>query len=115
MTQLGSADPYYALDRFSLWGSDKIEIDKKTEILNWQKKTEIENHRKKSHSTLRAKRAMFTFWVDKNSLKMPKMVDFWRVFEKFKACGQTVLPDRTILIGQKMVENVKIENSNETF
>ena len=31
---------------------------------------------KKSHSTLRAKRATFTFWVDKSSLKMPKMVNF---------------------------------------
>ena len=31
---------------------------------------------KKSHSTLRAKRATFTFWVDKSSLKMPKMVHF---------------------------------------
>ena len=27
---------------------------------------------KKSHSTLRAKRAMFTIWVAKSSLKMPK-------------------------------------------
>ena len=31
---------------------------------------------KKSHSTLRAKRATFIFWVDKSSLKMPKMVNF---------------------------------------
>ena len=31
---------------------------------------------KKSHSTLRAKRAMFTLRVDKSSLKMPKMVNF---------------------------------------
>ena len=31
---------------------------------------------KKSHSTLRAKRATFTFWVDKSELKMPKMVHF---------------------------------------
>ena len=31
---------------------------------------------KKSHSTLRAKRATFTFWVDKSLLKMPKMVHF---------------------------------------
>ena len=31
---------------------------------------------KKSHSTLRAKRATFTFWMDKNRLKMPKMVHF---------------------------------------
>ena len=27
-----------------------------------------------------------------------------------EACGQTVLPERTILIGQKLVENVKIEH-----
>ena len=31
---------------------------------------------KKSHSTLRAKRATFTFWVNKSWLKMPKMVHF---------------------------------------
>ena len=31
---------------------------------------------KKSHSTLRAKRATFTFWVDKSYSKMPKIVHF---------------------------------------
>ena len=31
---------------------------------------------KKSHSILRAKRATFTFWVAKSSLKMQKMVNF---------------------------------------
>ena len=31
---------------------------------------------KKSHSTLQAKRATFSFWVDKSELKMPKMVHF---------------------------------------
>ena len=39
---------------------------------------------------------------------MPKMVNlasFW----KSETCGQTVLPDRSILIGQKLVENAKIE------
>ena len=30
----------------------------------------------KSHSTLRAKRATFTFWVDKSWLKMPNMVHY---------------------------------------
>ena len=63
---------------------------------------------KKSHSTLRAKRATFTFLVDKSSFKMPKMVNlasFW----KTEAFGQTVLPDRSVLIGQKLVENAKIE------
>ena len=38
----------------------------------------------KSHSTLRAKRATFTFWVDKSSLKMPKMVQFG---EFLKTCS----------------------------
>ena len=35
---------------------------------------------KKSHSTLQTKRATLTFWMDKSSLKMPKMVNlasFW--------------------------------------
>ena len=30
-------------------------------------------------------------------------------FLKPEACGQTVLPDRSISIGQKLVENAKIE------
>ena len=35
---------------------------------------------KKSQSTLRAKRATITFWVDRNQLKMPKRGPFRRVF-----------------------------------
>ena len=35
---------------------------------------------------------------------MPKMLNI-------EACRQTVLPDRSILIGQKLVENAKIEKS----
>ena len=43
---------------------------------------------------------------------MPKNLDsVW----KPEACGQTVLPDRSVLIGQKLVENAKIKNSNATF
>ena len=30
-------------------------------------------------------------------------------FSKPEACGQTVLPDRSVLIGQKLVENSKIK------
>ena len=37
-------------------------------------------------------------------------------FRKSEACGQTVLPDRSLIIGQKIVENAKIQkNSNATF
>ena len=43
-----------------------------------------------------------------SSLKMLKMVylvSFW----KPEGCGQTVLPDRSLLIGQKIVKNAKTE------
>ena len=50
---------------------------------------------KKSHSTLR------------QILKITKIVYFGE-FLKSEACGQTVLPDRSVLIRQKLVENVKI-------
>ena len=39
---------------------------------------------------------------------MPKMVHFGE-FLKTEACGQTVLPDRSVLVGQKLVENAKIQ------
>ena len=38
---------------------------------------------------------------------MPKMVNL-AIFLKNEACGQTELPDRSVLIGQKLVENAKI-------
>ena len=40
---------------------------------------------------------------------MVNLESFW----KTDACGQTVLPDRSVLIGQKLVENAK--KSNATF
>ena len=55
----------------------------------------------RNHLTLRAKRATFTFGVEKSLLKMQKwsiLASFW----KLKAYGQTVLPDRSTLIGQKI-------------
>ena len=42
-------------------------------------------------------------------IKNAKNGPFWRSFEKPEACGQTVLPDRSIVIGQKLVENAKIQ------
>ena len=38
---------------------------------------------------------------------MPKIITIWRVQENPQACGQIVLPDRSISIGQKLVENAK--------
>ena len=50
-----------------------------------------------------------TFWVLKSWWKMPKMVNltsFW----KPEGCGQKVLPDKSVLIWRKLVENAEIEN-----
>ena len=41
----------------------------------------------------------------KNAKKWSILASFW----KPEACGQTVLPDRSVLIGQKLVENAKIQ------
>ena len=41
-------------------------------------------------------------------LKMPKMVHF-ASFSKPEAYGQNVLPDKSVFIGQKLVENAKIQ------
>ena len=41
-----------------------------------------------------------------------KLIQKWSILASFwkpEACGQTVLPDRSILIGQKLMENAKIE------
>ena len=46
----------------------------------------------------------------KNWLKIPKMITLeW--FWKLDAGGQTVLPDRLLLIRQKLVKDAKMENS----
>ena len=37
---------------------------------------------------MRAKRATFTFWVDKSSLKMPKNGQFWRLFENLELASK---------------------------
>ena len=50
---------------------------------------------------MRAKRATFTFYMDKSSLKMPKMANFASL-RKSEAYGQTVLPEMSILMGQKI-------------
>ena len=39
------------------------------------------------------------------------MASFW----KSEACGQTVLPDRSVLIGQNRWKIPKFQNSNATF
>ena len=57
-----------------------------------------------------AREATFKYILSGQKLiKNAKNGPFWRVFAKPEACGQTVLPDRSVLIGQKLVENAKIQ------
>ena len=73
----------------------------------------FENLPKKSCSTLRAKRVTFTFWVAKRSLKIQKIITLTS-FRKLDADGQSLLPDRLLLIRQKLVkrcQNGKFKNA----
>ena len=49
------------------------------------------------------KKSHLTLSVDKSSLKVPKL----SILTSF--CGKTVLPDKSILIVQKLIENLKIK------
>ena len=77
--------------------------------------TVFENHNKVSFNI--ASEASYVYILSGQKLiKNTQNGPFWRVFEKPEACGQTVLPDRSLLIGQKMVENAKMSKiENATF
>ena len=78
-----------------------------------QRKTHgVWKSQKKSHSTLRAKRATFTFWVDKSKLKMPKTIHFGEFLKTWSLRSNSVTRqvslNRTKIVG-------KCQNSNGTF
>ena len=54
-----------------------------------------------------ASEASYVYNLIKNAPKLSILASFWTP----KACGQTVLPDRSVLIGQKLAENAKIKIS----
>ena len=68
--------------------------------------TVFENHRKSLIKRI--------FWDDKMN-KNTKNGTFWRYFWKPESCCQTLLPDRSISIRQKRLENAKMKNSNAIF
>ena len=64
-------------------------------IRHWHSHKSSQQHgvwksQNKYHSTLRAKRATFTFWVDKSWLKMPKMVHFGEVLRTWSLRSNSV-------------------------
>ena len=70
------------------------------------KGTVFENHRKSviQPSERRELRLHFAWTkVNKKCQKWSILASFW----KPEACGQTMLPDRSVLIGQKLVENAE--------
>ena len=46
---------------------------------------------------------------DESSSKMPKMVNFGDFWKKTEVYGQTVLPDRSPLMGQKLLKYAQIQ------
>ena len=58
--------------------------------------TVFENHIKRSHSTLRAKRATFTFILSGQKFIINAKNGQFGEFLKTEPFGQTVLPDRSI-------------------
>ena len=60
----------------------------------------FENHRKSL--------SQHCEWSGQKFIENAKNGPFWRVF-KPNACDQTVLPDWSVLLGQTLVENAKIE------
>ena len=70
--------------------------------------TVFENHRKSLIQHCEGIELHLHFeWTEVNQkyLKWSILASFWIS----EACGQTVLPDRSVLIGQKLVENAKIQ------
>ena len=66
--------------------------------------------KKKSHLTLRATELrLHSEWTKVHS-KCQKIINLGE-FLKLEACGQTVLPDRWILIRQKLVKNTKMSKN----
>ena len=76
-------------------------------IVTFSSFTVFENHRKSliQHCE-RSELRLHLDWTKVNSKcqKWSILASFW----KPQACGQTVLPDRSLLIGQKLAENAKI-------
>ena len=68
-----------------------------------------------SHSTLRAKRATFTFWVDKSSLKMPKMIHFGEFLKTWSLLSNSVIRQVTFNKTKIGGKGQNWQNSNATF
>ena len=74
----------------------------------------LENHRKSLIQHCERSELRWHFEGTKVNYKWQKwsnLASFW----KPEACGQTVLPDKSVLKGQKLVENANMKILNATF
>ena len=74
---------------------------------NYNRSTVFENHRKVSFNI--ASEASYVFILSGQKFIKNAKKKFGEFFENPEACSQTVLPDRSLLIGQKLVENAKCD------
>ena len=65
----------------------------------------FKNHKKVSFNNCERSELRLQFEWTKVNLKNAYLASFW----KAEACGQTVLPDKSILIGQKLLKNANIQ------
>ena len=72
-----------------------------------RKITVFENHN--ISLNIASKASHFYILSGQKLTKNAKNSQFWRVFDQPETCGQTVLPDRSLLKVQTFVENAKIE------
>ena len=70
---------------------------------------------KKSHSKLRAKRATFTFWADKSSIKRPKMVHFGEFLKTRSLRPNSVTRQVSFIWTKIWWKRPKLKNTNATF
>ena len=70
---------------------------------------------KKYHLTLRAKRATFTFWVDKSWLKNAQNGPFWRLFEDLKLAVKQTYQTNQFWKEKNRWKIPKFQNSNASF
>ena len=70
----------------------------------------FENHKKVAFN-IASKASYVYIWSGQKLIKNARNGPFLAIFWKPEACGQPVLPDKSLLIGQKLVENAKIEKT----
>ena len=73
--------------------------------------TVFENHRKSLIKHCASEASYIFILSGQKLIKRPNIVNF----ERIQACGQTVLPDMSILTEQKLAKSTKIKKSNKTF